>query len=51
MTGSRERGLCPHPTPGFLRNETHALGLEGVLGRLKGELRALILVRSEEPDR
>ena len=43
VTGSRERGLCSHLTPGFLRDETHAPALEGVLGRLKGELRALIL--------
>ena len=43
VTGSRERGLCSHPTPGFLRDETHAPALEGVLGLLKGELRALIL--------
>lgn len=43
VTGSRERGLCSHLTPGFLRDETHAPALEVVLGRLKGELRALIL--------
>lgn len=51
VTGSRERGLCFHSTPGFLRDETHAPGLEGVLGRLKGELRALILGQRSQTGR